>query len=85
MAYNVIFARTAQRQFAKLPRQTQERLGAAIDRLAGDPRPPGVVKLSAEEGLYRIRDGDYRAIYRIEDDRLVVLVVKVGHRRHVYR
>ena len=54
-------------------------------KLSGDPRPRGVVKLSGEEGLYRVRSGDYRAIYRLEDDLMVVLVVKVGHRREIYR
>lgn len=85
MGYSVTFAPAAKRQFDKLPRPVQQRLGAVIDQLADDPRPPEVVKLSAEEGLYRVRSGDYRAIYRIEDDRLVVLVVKVGHRRAIYR
>ena len=85
MAYSVVFATAAQRQFDKLPKPAQRRLGALIAQLADDPRPSGVVKLSGEEGLYRVRDGDYRAVYRIEDNRLLVLVVKVGHRRDIYR
>lgn len=85
MAYSVSFAGAAQRQFDKLPKPAQRRLGAVIAQLADDPRPAGVVKLSAADGLYRVRDGDYRAVYRIEDNRLLVLVVKVGHRRDIYR
>lgn len=85
LAYSVIFAAAAKRQLAKLPPAAQQRLGAVIALLAQDPRPPGAVKLSGEDGLYRVRGGDYRAIYRIEDDRLLVLVVKVGHRRDIYR
>ncbi|MDJ0899633.1 MAG: type II toxin-antitoxin system RelE/ParE family toxin [Xenococcus sp. MO_188.B8] len=56
-----------------------------IDALATEPRPEGVVKLKGEENLYRIRVGDYRVIYNVQDDRLLVLVVKVGHRGDVYR
>jgi mRNA interferase RelE/StbE len=53
--------------------------------LARDPRPAGHVKLAGAKDLYRIRSGGYRAVYRIEEDRMVVLVVTVGHRRDVYR
>lgn len=85
MAYSIAFAAAARRQFDKLPRAAQRQLGTVIGQLADDPRPSCVVKLSGAEGLYRVRGGDYRAIYRIEDDRLLVLVVKVGHRRDIYR
>lgn len=61
MAYSVRFGKAAKRQFDKLPRPAQERLADAIAQLASDPRPAGVVKLSGEDGLYRIRGGDYRA------------------------
>jgi mRNA interferase RelE/StbE len=53
--------------------------------LTADPRPPGVKRLAGTDQGYRIRVGAYRVLYRIEDDRLLVLVVKVGHRREVYR
>jgi mRNA interferase RelE/StbE len=85
MAYSITFGLAAKRQFDKLPRPAQQRLGEAIARLASDPRPTGVVKLSGEDGLYRVRGGDYRAVYQIQDERLLILVVKVGHRREVYR
>lgn len=85
MAYSITFAAAARRQFDKLPRPAKRQLGAVIAQLSDNPRPPGVVKLSGEDRLYRVRGGDYRAVYRIEDDRLLVLVVKVGHRREVYR
>jgi len=68
-----------------LPRLAQHRLGEAIAQLASDPRPTSVVKLSGKAGLYRVRWGDYRVIYQIHDDRLLILVVKVGHRNAVYR
>lgn len=85
MAYSIAFATAAKRQFDRLPKPAQRQLGAVVAQLADGPRPAGVVKLSGEEGLYRVRGGDYRAIYRIEDARLLILVVKVGHRRNIYR
>ncbi|WP_217994858.1 type II toxin-antitoxin system RelE family toxin [Methylogaea oryzae] len=61
------------------------RIVQAIDGLKTNPHPHGAVKLSGGQGLYRLRSGDYRVIYRIENAELLVLVVKVGHRREVYR
>ncbi|MBK1642629.1 type II toxin-antitoxin system mRNA interferase toxin, RelE/StbE family [Chromatium okenii] len=85
MAYKIIFAAVARRQFEKLPSLARKRLNEAITKLADQPRPSGVTKLSGEVDLYRVRGGNYRAIYRIEDDQLLILVVKVGHRSAVYR
>jgi mRNA interferase RelE/StbE len=85
LGYSVTFAAAARRQFDKLPKPARRRLGAVIARLSDDPRPPGAVQLSGEEGLHPVRGGDYRAVYRIEDARLLILVVKVGHRRDIYR
>ncbi len=85
MAYSITFTKAAKRQFDKLPRPAKQRLGDAIEQLTRDPRPTGVVKLSGEDGLYRVRAGDYRAVYQIQDECLLILVVKVGHRREVYR
>ena len=56
-----------------------------MDALAANPRPKGVKKLSGPDDLYRIRVGDYRIVYQIHDDRLIVLVVRIGHRKDVYR
>jgi mRNA interferase RelE/StbE len=61
------------------------RVNAAILALSEDPYPPGSKKLQGEEDLYRVRVGDYRVLYRVEDERLVVLVVNIGHRRDIYR
>ena len=73
------------RSLRKLERAVQVRIAHVIDSLGVNPRPRGVVKLSANENLYRVRTGDYRIIYSIEDDVLIVLVVALGHRREVYR
>ncbi|MEM9905897.1 MAG: type II toxin-antitoxin system RelE/ParE family toxin [Cyanobacteria bacterium P01_D01_bin.44] len=83
--YRIEFVKRAAKQIKSLSPQVQKRLKLKIDALSQDPRPSGVIKLSGEENLYRIRVGDYRVIYNIQDDRLLVLVVKVGHRRDVYQ
>lgn len=85
MRYRIEFSPKAEREFKKLPRPVQVRLKTRIDVLAEEPLPPGAEKLSGEDRLFRIRVGDYRIIYANEDEVLLVLVVKVGHRRDVYR
>ena len=83
--YSVEIARPAIRSIAGLPPKEQRRIRAAIDLLAEEPRPPGCVALSGEESVYRVRVGDYRILYEVIDARLVVHVIRVGHRRDVYR
>jgi len=63
----------------------QRRIVAAMEGLAADPRPPGCVKLQGEDELWRIRLGDYRVVYAVRDEKLMVLVVRVAHRKDVYR
>jgi mRNA interferase RelE/StbE len=85
--FRVDFTPAARRQLARLAPDVQRRLRPAIDRLEYDPRPAGVAQLSGTRGipLWRVRVGDYRVIYEIHDDRLVVLVIRIGHRGQVYR
>jgi mRNA interferase RelE/StbE len=83
--YEVQIARRAVKAIATLPRREQQRVRAAIELLAGDPRPPGCVALAGEDRAYRVRVGDYRIVYEVLDQRLVIQVVRVGHRREVYR
>ena len=83
--YTVEIARRAIKSIAALPRQEQHRVRAAIDLLADEPRPPNCVALTGEESVYRVRVGDYRILYEVIDERLVVHVIRVGHRRDVYR
>lgn len=85
MTYDVLFTPQARRQLDKLPAQVRPILRAAIDTLRDDPCPHGVEKLSGGTNEYRIREGDYRVLYEIRDKVLVVVVIKVGHRREVYR
>ena len=81
--YRIEFRPAAARALRKLERQTQERLRTAIALLSADPRPPGARALRGRPG-YRVPVGDYRLIYLVEDDVLLVVVVALGHRREVY-
>ena len=83
-SYSVELTRSVRKDFRKIPKTDVERILAAIGALMEDPRPAWSKKLVGEE-LYRIRVGMYRVIYEVEDDVLVVLVVKVGHRKDVCR
>lgn len=85
MAYKIELTKAAMRALHALPRNHLKAVDVAILGLADDPRPQGCKKLRGESGSWRIRVGDYRVMYRIEDDVLLVLVVRVGHRREVYR
>ena len=84
MTYEVRLAPAAVRQLRKLDPPGRRRVQAAIDLLAEDPRPPGARQLVGGAGEWRVRTGDFRIVYDIRDGALLVLVVKVGHRRDVY-
>ncbi|BAY96112.1 plasmid stabilization system [Tolypothrix tenuis PCC 7101] len=85
MTYQVEFTRKASKQLAKLPENVQQRIKIKVEEIAENPRPSGVVKLENSNNRYRIRVGDYRVLYEIIDDLLIVTVVKIGHRREVYQ
>jgi len=85
MTYRIQLTKTAVRDLGAVPKNMLQRLDTCILRLAGDPLPQGVKKLRNSGGMYRIRVGDYRIIYRVEQEVLTILVVKIGHRREVYR
>jgi mRNA interferase RelE/StbE len=84
VTYRLFLLPRAQKELARLPTDSYERIRAAIRALAEEPRPPGCRKLTGREG-WRIRIGDYRVLYEIEDTPKTVTVVQVGHRRDVYR
>jgi mRNA interferase RelE/StbE len=83
--YRVLIARLAVKALARLQRREQQRVRAAIDLLADEPRPPGCVAMVGEAHTYRVRVGVYRIVYEVLDDRLVLQVVRIGHRSDVYR
>ncbi len=83
--YEVKLATSAAKEFRSLPLELKRRIGAVIDRLSQDPRPPGVRKLVGHERLYRIRVGQYRVVYEVDDKEQLVRVTRIRHRREVYR
>ena len=85
MPYSIQFTSRARRDLYGLDRAVQRRLRTHIDRLAANPIPSGAKKLHGNEPYYRIRVGDYRVVYQIEGKQLVIIVVKIGHRKEVYR
>ncbi len=83
--FEIEITRTAEKQLKALARGDQERLAAAMLRLANDPRPRGCRKLSGYDDAFRIRVGKFRVIYSFSDAKLIILILKIGHRREVYR
>jgi len=83
-SYSVLITKSAAKELEAVPTKDRQRIVTRIRSLADDPRPVGVEKLSGDE-KYRIRQGDYRILYEIVDEELIVTVVRVGNRRDVYR
>lgn len=85
MAYHLDIKPAAERDMDRLPAGAQHRAAAKIDGLADNPRPPGSTKLAAGSATWRVRVGDYRVVYEVDDERQVVTITRVRHRRDVYR
>jgi mRNA interferase RelE/StbE len=84
-AFEIRYDARAAKELRKLDRAVARRIATAVEALASDPRPAGVRRLTGATDLCRIRVGDYRVVYAIRDAELLVLVVRVAHRRQVYR
>ena len=82
--YEIVFRKSVRKDLESIPKRDLQRILADIAELANDPRPAQSRKLSGSE-KFRLRRGAYRVLYEIQDEILVVCVVKVGHRRQVYR
>ena len=82
--YELVIRPSVQKDVNRIPSGDLKKILSRIERLRDDPRPEGSVKLSGLE-YYRVRQGNYRIVYEIQDGRLVVIVIKVGHRKEVYR
>jgi len=82
--YNLLIKRSAVKELEAISRKDRQRVVERILALAADPRPPGSEKLSGED-KYRVRQGSYRVVYQIDDGAHEVTIVKIGHRREVYR
>ncbi len=82
--YEIFFRESVWKELKKIPKADLKKILSRIEQLGNDPRPMGCEKLTGHE-LYRIRQGNYRIVYSIQDNELTVWVVKVGHRKDVYR
>jgi mRNA interferase RelE/StbE len=83
--YSVHISAKAKKQLSKIEVTARHKIARKIDALIANPRPKDVKKLSSLDDFYRIREGDYRIIYTIQDQLLIVLVIKIGHRLDIYR
>lgn len=82
--YEIVFKKSVSKDLKTIPKKDVVKILNVIRSLAENPRPPQVKKLSGQE-KYRMRQGNYRILYSIEDDKLIITVVKIGNRRDVYR
>ncbi|GAB6859441.1 type II toxin-antitoxin system RelE family toxin [Microbacterium xylanilyticum] len=85
MGYAIFYSRAAAKAFRGIHPQDRQRIKDAIEHLAIEPRPSGCLQLTGGEGEFRIRVGEYRIVYDVIDDRLEILVLRIAHRREVYR
>jgi mRNA interferase RelE/StbE len=83
--YRIVFTPAAERVFVALSKDVQRRIDQRLLALQDNPRPAGIKALKGDAGIYRLRVGDYRVLYKVHDDQVVVVIVAVGHRREVYR
>ena len=84
--WQIVVKASAAKELASLGnKQDRQRIVQAISALAQDPRPPGCEKLSGQADLYRVRIGSFRVVYEIIDSQVVITVMKVGHRKNIYR
>jgi mRNA interferase RelE/StbE len=84
MPFKVTIKKRAEKEIEAMPLKLQARVRGAIDLLAVNPFPPKAIKLQGREG-YRIKTGDYRILYNVDGDQLLILVLRVGHRKDIYR
>lgn len=85
MSYRIVFDKPADRDFRRLPKDVQQALGSQVSALAENPHPADSRKLKGAGNCYRLRHGDYRLIYTILQDHVLILVLRVGHRGDIYR
>jgi len=84
-SYEVQIAKSVLKSLKSLPAIDVKKIVATIQSLTLDPYPDGCRKISGEKSTYRVRQGNYRIIYEIEDNKLVILILKIGHRKDVYK
>lgn len=84
MSYSISYSRSAAKALKNIHPQDQKRIKSAVEALAGEPRPQGSIQLTGGDGECRIRVGNYQIIYDIEDDVLIIPILRIGHRRDIY-
>ncbi len=85
MSYQILLKRSAAKALKKIPKADQKRIANKIDSLVDNLPNPDTTKMKGDNPFHRVRVGDYRIIYEIQDDVLIILVVKIGHRKDIYR
>jgi mRNA interferase RelE/StbE len=84
LSYRIVFKKAAAKSLRKIPKADQKRIADKIDSLAEGPPNPDTTKMKGNNPFHRVRVGDYRIIYEIQDEVLIILIVKIGHRRDIY-
>ena len=85
MSYRIEVKRSAAKALQKIPKADQKKIAGKIDSLAQDPPNPDITKMKGNNPFHKIRVGDYRVIYEIQEEVLIILIVKIGHRKDVYK
>jgi mRNA interferase RelE/StbE len=85
MPYTIEFKNSALKELRKLPKEFSEQIARDINDLSKNPRPHGHKKLEGNENLYRIRSGNFRVIYQIQDKMLIILIIRIGDRKEVFK
>jgi len=85
VTWTVLFRPSADKELRRLPADIRRRVGAKIDLLEHGPHPAGAKRLKGEDAVYRLRVGDYRIVYEVQAHRIVILIIRIRHRREVYR
>ncbi len=83
--YEIIIQRQAQRHFRRIPKNDADAIRERIDSLARNPWPRGIVKLRTKTDLWRVRQGDYRIVYSIDDNQKIITISDINHRKQVYK
>ena len=83
-SYNILISATAEKALKKIPKKDRIKIIELIQTLAITPLPQGVRKLLGEQNIYRIRQGNYRVIYELRNKKLIILILKIGHRKNIY-
>jgi mRNA interferase RelE/StbE len=83
--YLVAYKKSVEKELRAVPAAARKKIVIQIQSLANNPRPNGSAKICGADNIYRIRQAAYRVVYRVDDGKLTVLIIKIGHRREVYR